>query len=62
MVNKKKVRFNGLDWDMAGLEEGTVLYACDRRACQCCNHACSHTSDIRHASNFKLEGKIFTDG
>lgn len=62
MVNKKKVRANGLEWDMDGLTEGTILYVCDRRACQCCNPACNYTADIRHAKNFKLEGKVFTDG
>lgn len=31
-----------------------ILYLCDRRACDKCNSACEHTSDIEHAVNFQI--------
>lgn len=34
----------------------TIYYLCDRRACEKCNPDCTHTSDIRHAKNFRVVG------
>lgn len=31
-----------------------VLFLCDRRACEVCYPECQHTSDIRHAKEFKF--------
>lgn len=32
-----------------------ILYLCDRTQCDCCyeGYSCSHTTDIKHAKNFK---------
>lgn len=32
-----------------------ILYLCDRIRCDCCyeGYSCSHTTDIKHAKNFK---------
>ncbi len=30
------------------------VFECDRRACNKCSPACSHTPDIRHAKNFHI--------
>lgn len=32
-----------------------ILYLCDRTRCDCCyeGYSCSHTTDIKHAKNFK---------
>lgn len=30
-----------------------VYYLCDRKACDLCGNNCEHTSDIKHAVNFK---------
>lgn len=32
----------------------TVLYLCDRRACEHCSPECQHTTDISHAKNFEI--------
>lgn len=32
----------------------TIYYLCDRRACEKCNSDCTHTSEIRHAKNFRV--------
>lgn len=32
----------------------SVLYICDKRACNSCNEPCEHTTDIRHAKNFVI--------
>lgn len=32
-----------------------ILYICDRKACKRCNPECHHTTDIKHAYNFKKE-------
>lgn len=31
-----------------------VLYLCDRRKCDKCNHECRHTEDVRHAKHFEV--------
>lgn len=31
-----------------------IFYLCDSRACDKCNPKCCHTTDIRHAKNFRL--------
>lgn len=36
-------------------DKGDVLYICDRQKCKNCTHHCKHTSDIKHAVNFKKE-------
>lgn len=33
-------------------ERNSVLYLCDRRACNHCRPECKHTTDPRHAVNF----------
>lgn len=34
-----------------------VLYICDRQACEKCHYpTCRHTTDVRHAANFKPSG------
>lgn len=39
-----------------------IFYLCDRRACESCNaHTdgrpeCKHTTDVRHAKNFRMFG------
>lgn len=34
--------------------EIVITYICDRKACTHCSNAeCTHTTDIRHAANFK---------
>lgn len=42
-----------------------VLFVCDRRACNECSsdmdNGCRHTSNIKHAKNFKLNGNIFVE-
>lgn len=35
-------------------KEKPFFYICDRRACKTCSPECMHTTDIRHAENFKL--------
>jgi hypothetical protein len=32
----------------------TVFFLCDRKACDKCHPECTHTADISHAVNFKL--------
>ena len=40
-----------------------ALYLCDRRACNSCSYPrCKHTSDIRHAKNFKVIVQNTTGG
>lgn len=41
--------------------EPKVLYLCDGRACDKCNYgfSCRHTTDIRHAKNFRILGPEF---
>lgn len=57
-----KIYINGYAKELSCIDNETVIYACDRRACHCgCNSACSHTSDIRHAKNFKMIGGVFVD-
>ena len=43
--------------------EEKVFYLCDRRACERCSPNCKHTTDIRHAANFrvKTDGSIWED-
>lgn len=36
-------------------EEPEIFYLCDRRACDTCNPACRHTTDIMHAADFVLD-------
>lgn len=37
-----------------------VMYLCDHRACnRCSNGECNHTTDIRHAKNFKNVAGVF---
>jgi len=36
-----------------------VLYLCDRQKCTNCTNHCTHTYDIKHAINFKLEMGAF---
>lgn len=38
-----------------------VAYVCDGRACDFCDGTCTHTSDIRHAQNFCLNGGHFEE-
>ena len=33
----------------------SVLYLCDRRACDRCNPDCYYTADVRHAKHFEVE-------
>ena len=43
-------------------EETSILYECDKRACETCTPAYCHlTTDIRHAKNFQLDGYIFVE-
>lgn len=59
----EKIYIDGLEKYISIIEDGTIVYECDRRACRCgCNQVCGHTSDIRHAKNFKMIGKMFADG
>ena len=37
----------------------TTFYLCDRRACEVCTPDCTHTSDIRHANNFRIVADSF---
>lgn len=39
----------------------TILYKCDRRACDKCNPDCEHTKDIKHARNFELQNDVFVE-
>ena len=60
---QQKIYINGYAKDPSCINEETIVYECDRRACSCgCNPACEYTSDIRHAKNFKLRGRVFVDG
>lgn len=38
-----------------------VFYLCDRRKCENCSSDCTHTSDIRHAVNFRMNGEVFEE-
>lgn len=38
-----------------------VVYLCDRRKCENCNPECTHTSDIKHAVNFRSNGAVFEE-
>jgi hypothetical protein len=35
-------------------ESPPAFFLCDRRACKKCDPKCSHTADISHAVNFKI--------
>lgn len=39
----------------------TILYKCDRRACEKCNPECEYTKDIRHARNYELQNDVFVE-
>lgn len=34
--------------------ENKIAYLCDRRKCEKCLPTCTHTTDIRHAENFRV--------
>lgn len=58
-----KIYIDGCEKKLSCIDNATVIYECDRRACRCgCDSACGYTSDIRHAKNFKMIGKVFVDG
>ena len=41
--------------------ESRILYECDRLLCSICNPECNHTSNIRHAQNFRRENGVFVE-
>ena len=43
------------------VDDGTVLYLCDRRACDECNDYCEYTHDVKHAVNFKNVSGVFVE-
>jgi hypothetical protein len=39
-----------------------VAYVCDRRKCEVCSYPfCTHTTDVTHAENFRLNGDIYEE-
>lgn len=43
-------------------EDIKVVYLCDEKACKNCRSdakECKHTSDIKHAKNFKLDNGVY---
>lgn len=59
----EKIYIDGWEKHLSNIEYGTIVYECDRRACSGgCNPICGYTSDIKHAKNFKMCGKVFVDG
>lgn len=43
------------------VEDGSVLYLCDRRACEECHEYCSHTCDVKHAVHFQNVKGVFVE-
>ena len=59
---RENIYIDGWEKQLSSIEAGTIVYKCDRRACSCgCNPVCVYTSDIRHAKNFRMQGKVFVD-
>ncbi len=42
-------------------DKSKALYKCDHRACERCNGGCDHTTDVRHAKNFKKANGTFCE-
>ena len=42
------------------MDDFTIFYICDRKACKNCYEYCKHTSDIEHAEHrHDLNGRMF---
>ncbi|XBX04519.1 hypothetical protein QMP26_29230 [Enterocloster clostridioformis] len=49
-----KIYINGYAKELLCIDNETIIYECDRRACRRgCNPACGYTSDIRHAKTLR---------
>lgn len=44
------------------MSELQVFYICDRIKCENCHENCKHTTDIKHAKNFKVTRTNEFDG
>lgn len=60
-MREEEMRFDGHRNKQENISKEAILYVCDRRACKRCDRWCGHTSDIRHAKNFKMQGEIFVE-
>lgn len=61
-MKRSTIWIDGTEYRKEHIEDGRVVYACDRRACLQCKHGCSYTTDVSHAKNFHKRGQIFVDG
>lgn len=53
----KDVKLDALIEHYASKKPPKVLYLCNRKKCETCSFPeCAHTTDIKHAKNFKFEG------